>query len=71
MNEHITGREEIGRVTAPLRHVALVMSLNKRFDRKVIEGVTRFAREKGTLDVFSRMTPGQRFPISVVAASTG
>jgi len=28
-----------------LKHVALVMRLNKRFDRKVIEGVTRFVPE--------------------------
>ena len=34
------------------KHVALVLSLNKRFDRKVIEGVTRFVHEAGTWIVF-------------------
>lgn len=35
-----------------MNHVALVMSLNKRLDRKVIEGVTRFVRESGQWSVF-------------------
>jgi len=39
-------------MTGRVSHVALVMSLNKRFDRKVIEGVTRFVRESDGWSVF-------------------
>ena len=43
-------------------HVALVMSLNKRFDRKVIEGVTRFVRESGRWSVFLEDDPQAKIP---------
>ena len=45
-----------------MKHVALVMSLNKRFDRKVIEGVTRFVREAGTWSVFVEDDPQAKIP---------
>ena len=45
-----------------MRHVALVMSLNKRFDRKVIEGVTRFVRESGEWSVFVEDDPQAKIP---------
>ena len=45
-----------------MKHVALVMSLNKRFDRKVIEGVTRFVRESGTWSVFVEDDPQAKIP---------
>lgn len=45
-----------------MRHVALVMSLNKRFDRKVIEGVTRFVRESGQWSVFVEDDPQAKIP---------
>jgi len=44
------------------RHVALVLSLNKRFDRKVIEGVTRFVHESGSWSVFLEDDPGAKIP---------
>ena len=44
------------------RHVALVLSLNKRFDRKVIEGVTRFVHESGVWSVFLEDDPGAKIP---------
>ena len=44
------------------RHVALVLSLNKRFDRKVIEGVTRFVHESGAWSVFLEDDPGAKIP---------
>ena len=45
-----------------MKHVALVMSLNKRFDRKVIEGVTRFVRESGQWSVFVEDDPQAKIP---------
>jgi LacI family transcriptional regulator len=45
-----------------MKHVALVMSLNKRFDRKVIEGVTRFVRESGEWSVFVEDDPRAKIP---------
>jgi len=45
-----------------MKHVALVMSLNKRFDRKVIEGVTRFVRESGQWSVFVEDDPKAKIP---------
>ena len=45
-----------------MKHVALVMSLNKRFDRKVIEGVTRFVRESGNWSVFVEDDPQAKIP---------
>lgn len=45
-----------------MNHVALVMSLNKRFDRKVIEGVTRFVRESGGWSVFVEDDPQAKIP---------
>ncbi len=45
-----------------MKHVALVMSLNKRFDRKVIEGVTRFVRESGGWSVFLEDDPKAKIP---------
>ena len=45
-----------------MNHVALVMSLNKRFDRKVIEGVTRFVRESGQWSVFVEDDPKAKTP---------
>ncbi len=45
-----------------MKHVALVMSLNKRFDRKVIEGVTRFVRESGCWSVFVEDDPQAKIP---------
>ncbi len=45
-----------------MNHVALVMSLNKRFDRKVIEGVTRFVRESGEWSVFVEDDPKAKIP---------
>ena len=45
-----------------MNHVALVMSLNKRFDRKVIEGVTRFVRESGEWSVFVEDDPQAKIP---------
>jgi len=47
---------------AKARHVALVLSLNKRFDRKVIEGVTRFVQEAGTWSVFLEDDPAAKIP---------
>lgn len=44
------------------RHVALVLSLNKRFDRKVIEGVTRFVHESGAWSVFLEDDPAAKIP---------
>ena len=44
------------------QHVALVLSLNKRFDRKVIEGVTRFVHESGTWSVFLEDDPSAKIP---------
>lgn len=44
------------------RHVALVLSLNKRFDRKVIEGVTRFVHESEVWSVFLEDDPGTKIP---------
>jgi len=38
------------------------MSLNKRFDRKVIEGVTRFVRESGGWSVFLEDNPRAKIP---------
>lgn len=45
-----------------LKHVALVMSLKRRFDRKVIEGVTRFVRENGRWTVFLEDDPWAKVP---------
>ncbi len=45
-----------------MKHVALVMSLNKRFDRKVIEGVTRFVRASGKWSVFLEDDPSAKIP---------
>jgi LacI family transcriptional regulator len=45
-----------------MKHVALVMSLNKRFDRKVIEGVTRFVRESGQWSVYVEDDPQAKIP---------
>lgn len=45
-----------------MQHVALVMSLNKRFDRKVIEGVTRFVRESDEWSVFVEDDPQAKIP---------
>jgi len=45
-----------------VKHVALVLSLNKRFDRKVIEGVTRFVHESGAWSVFLEDDPGAKIP---------
>ncbi|MFA7174185.1 MAG: DNA-binding transcriptional regulator [Kiritimatiellia bacterium] len=45
-----------------VKHVALVLSLNKRFDRKVIEGVTRFVLESGKWSVFLEDDPGAKIP---------
>ena len=45
-----------------MRHIALVMSLNKRFDRKVIEGVTRFVREAEHWTVFVEDDPSAKIP---------
>jgi len=47
---------------AKARHVALVLSLNKRFDRKVIEGVTRFVHESGAWSVFLEDDPSAKIP---------
>ncbi len=44
------------------KHVALVLSLNKRFDRKVIEGVTRFVHESGLWSVFLEDDPSAKIP---------
>jgi len=44
------------------QHVALVLSLNKRFDRKVIEGVTRFVHESGSWSVFLEDDPTAKIP---------
>ncbi len=44
------------------QHVALVLSLNKRFDRKVIEGVTRFVHESGSWSVFLEDDPSAKIP---------
>ena len=44
------------------RHVALVLSLNKRFDRKVLEGVTRFVHESGGWSVFLEDAPEAKIP---------
>lgn len=44
------------------QHVALVLSLNKRFDRKVIEGVTRFVHESGAWSVFLEDDPSAKIP---------
>ncbi len=44
------------------KHVALVLSLNKRFDRKVIEGVTRFVHESGSWSVFLEDDPRAKIP---------
>jgi len=49
-------------MTVKPRHVALVLSLNKRFDRKVIEGVTRFVHESGTWSVFLEDDPSAKIP---------
>lgn len=46
----------------PSKHVALVLSLNKRFDRKVIEGVTRFVHESGMWSVFLEDDPSAKIP---------
>ena len=45
-----------------MNNVALVMSLNKRFDRKVIEGVTRFIRESADWSVFVEDDPQAKIP---------
>lgn len=45
-----------------MNNVALVMSLNKRFDRKVIEGVTRFVRESADWSVFVEDDPQAKIP---------
>jgi len=37
---------------AKMKNVALVLSLNKRFDRKVVEGVSRFLHESGAWSVY-------------------
>ena len=37
---------------AKMKNVALVLSLNKRFDRKVVEGVSRFLHETGAWSVY-------------------
>ncbi len=47
---------------AKVKHVALVLSLNKRFDRKVIAGVTRFVHESGDWSVFLEDDPGAKIP---------
>lgn len=39
-----------------------MLSLNKRFDRKVIEGVTRFVHESGTWSVFLEDDPAAKIP---------
>jgi len=44
------------------KHVALVLSLNKRFDRKVIEGVIRFVHEAGNWSVFLEDDPAAKIP---------
>lgn len=44
------------------KHVALVLSLNKRFDRKVIEGITRFVHESGKWSVFLEDDPSAKIP---------
>jgi LacI family transcriptional regulator len=44
------------------KRVALVLSLNKRFDRKVLEGVTRFVHESGVWSVFLEDAPGAKIP---------
>ncbi len=44
------------------RHVALVLSMNKRFDRKVIEGVTRYVHESGIWSVFLEDDPSAKIP---------
>jgi LacI family transcriptional regulator len=51
-----------GRAPNGTRHVALVLSLNKRFDRKVIEGVTRFVHESGRWSVFLEDDPAAKIP---------
>ena len=38
------------------------MSLNKRIDRKVIEGVTRFVRDAGDWSVFVEDAPQAKIP---------
>lgn len=48
--------------TDGLSHVALVLSLNKRFDRKVIEGVSRFVHEIGTWRLFLEDNPHYKVP---------
>ncbi len=49
-------------MVAKPKHVALVLSLNKRFDRKVIEGVTRFVHESGAWSVFLEDAPDAKIP---------
>jgi DNA-binding LacI/PurR family transcriptional regulator len=44
------------------KYVALVLSLNKRFDRKVIGGVTRFVHESGLWSVFLEDDPAAKVP---------
>lgn len=44
------------------RHVALVVSVNKRFDRKVVEGVTRFVHESGAWHLFFEDDPAAKIP---------
>jgi LacI family transcriptional regulator len=46
----------------PAKAVALVVSVNKRFDRKVIEGVTRFVHESGAWSVFLEDDPAAKIP---------
>lgn len=48
--------------SSSVKHVALVLSLNKRFDRKVIEGVTRFVLESGKWIVFLEDDPEAKIP---------
>jgi LacI family transcriptional regulator len=49
-------------MTKKTLHVALVLSLNKRFDRKVSEGVTRFYHETEGWSVFLEDDPGAKIP---------
>ncbi len=49
-------------MTKKARHVALVLSLNKRFDRKVSEGVTRFYHETEGWSVFLEDDPRAKIP---------
>jgi LacI family transcriptional regulator len=45
-----------------MKNVALVLSLHKRFDRKVVEGVSRFLHESGAWSVFLEDDPEAKIP---------